>query len=158
MLDIDGCIQISMCLIVADLTAKRLLIRSVGSIYIMTDAAFLGGVGALDSRCSYPPLGRIPGDLFWDVCEIRSTHIGIHGSGLVLHRCNREVFIGDLRALMLGKALVDRAIDLLTDVAGKTFPALAAGRREFLDTLLLQALTELGLAPPFLSVTFLPLS
>src|SRR5437868_12069081 len=78
MLDIDGCIQISMCLIVADLTAKRLLIRSVGSIYIMTDAAFLGGVGALDSRCSYPPLGRIPGDLFWDVCEIRSTHIGIH--------------------------------------------------------------------------------
>src|SRR2546423_14213254 len=73
----------------------------------MTLPTFLGGVGALDSRCSYPPLGRIPGDLFWDVCEIRSTHIGIHGSGLVLHRCNREVFIGDLRALMLGKALVD---------------------------------------------------
>ena len=94
MLDIDGRIEISMCLIAAHLTAKRLLIRSVGSIGIMTDTAFLGGVGTLHSGCSHPPFGRIP---------------------------------GDLRALMLGKTLVDRPVDLLTDVAGKTLPARAAG-------------------------------
>ncbi|GAC1351004.1 MAG: hypothetical protein NVSMB27_38970 [Ktedonobacteraceae bacterium] len=58
---------------------------------------------------------------------------------------------------MLGKALIDRAVDLLTDVAAETFPA-PASRREFLDPVLFEALAQFGFAPPFLAVALLSLS
>ena len=90
-----------------DDAAKRLLVGAVRSIWIMTNLAFLGGIGAFHPGCLYPSFGSIPGNLPGDMSKVGSTHIRIHGSGLVLHRCNREVFIGDLRALMLGKALND---------------------------------------------------
>src|SRR5712692_5586936 len=158
MLDVESGVEIGMCLETTDHTAKRLLIWSVGSIWIMAQAAFLGGVGALDTSGLYASFGRIPGDLFRDTCEIRSTHVGIHGSSFVLHRRHREVFIGKLCALMLGETLVDRPVDLLADVAGETLPALAAGGGELLDPLLFQAFAELGLAAAFLAVALLPLA
>ncbi len=40
----------------------------------------------------------------------------------------------------------------------ETLPALTAGRGEFLDAFLLQALAQLGFAPPLLPVTLLSLS
>src|SRR6266852_1202318 len=85
-------------------------------------------------------------------------HIGIHSSGLVLHRRYRELFIRKLCALMFGKTLVDRAIDLLTNVAGETLPALAACGGKLLDPFLLQAFAQLRLAPPFLPVALLSLT
>src|SRR5215831_14456218 len=106
MLDVERGVEISMCLIAADLTAKRLLIRPVGSIGVVTHAAFLGGVGTFDSGCSYAPFGRIPGDLLRDMREMGSAHVGVHGSGLVLHRGHRELFIGDL--LCRARGLADR--------------------------------------------------
>ena len=69
MLDVDGRIEISMRLVAADLTAKRLLVGSVGSVYIMAHAALLRGVGALDSDGGDAPLGDIPGDLIGDMRE-----------------------------------------------------------------------------------------
>jgi len=48
------------------------------------------------------------------------------------------MLIGDLRALVLGKALVDGAVDLLAYMAGETLPTLAAGRGKLLDPFLLQ--------------------
>src|SRR2546426_12374200 len=56
---------------------------------------------------------------------------------------------------MPGKTLIDRAVDLLTDVAGETLPALAAGGGKLLDPFLFQTLAEFGLASPFLAITFL---
>ncbi len=158
MLDIEGRIEIGMRLIAADLTAKRLLVWSVSSVYIMTHAAFLGGIGTLDTSCLYASLGGIPGNLFRDVCEIRGAHISIHGAGLVLHRRYRELFIRKLCLLMPGKALVDRPVDLLTDVTGEALPASACGGGQLLDPFLHQALAPLGLAPPFLPVALLSLS
>jgi hypothetical protein len=102
--------------------------------------------------------GRIPGDLFRDVCQVGSTHVGIHGSSLVLHRRNREMFIGKLGIGMLGKTLVDCVVDPLTDMTGETLPASACGGGEFLDPFLFQALAQLRLAPPFLAVVLLALS
>src|SRR6266702_597330 len=114
-----------MRLIPTDLTAKRLLVWSVGSIGIMTHTTLLRRIGAFHFGCLYASFGRIPGDLFRNMREVRSTYVGIHGAGLVLHRGNREVFIGDLCVRMLVKTLIDRSIDLLAHMADEAFPALA---------------------------------
>src|SRR5712692_7558749 len=87
--------------------------------------------------------------------KVGGTQIGIHGPCLELHRGDRKLFIGKLGIGMLGKALIDRSIDLLTDMSDKLLPASACGRREFLDPLLFQALAQLGLASSFLAVAFL---
>ena len=102
--------------IATDHTAKRLLVRSIRSVYIITHAAFLRGISALDSGCLYSSFGGSPGNLLGYVRQMRRTQIGIHGTRLVLHRGNRKLFVGKLRVEMFGKALVDRAIDLLTDM------------------------------------------
>src|SRR6266849_5973609 len=68
------------------------------------------------------------------------------------------MLIGNLRALMPGKALVDGAVDLLAYMAGETLPTLAAGGGQLLRPFLLQASAQLGLAPPLLAVALLPLS
>ena len=82
----------------------------------------------------------------------------IHGARLELHGGNRQVFVGELCALVLGKALVDRAVDLLAHMTGETLPALTAGRREFLDAFLFQALAQFGLAAALLPVALLSLA
>ncbi len=102
-----------MCLEATDLAAKRLLIGSIGSIYIMTHAALLRGIGTLDFSCLYPSLASIPGNLLRDMREIGGTHVGIHSASFVLHRGNRQVLISELSNRMLSKALVDGAVDLL---------------------------------------------
>src|SRR5712692_9134419 len=124
----------------------------------MAQAAFLGGVGALDTSGLYASFGRIPVDLFRDTCEIRSTHVGIHGSSFVLHRRHREVFIGKLCALMLGETLVDRPVDLMADVEGETLPSLAAVGGDLLFPLLFHSFSYLVLSSSFLAVSLLPLS
>ena len=48
-LDVDGRIEIGVCAVATDPTAKRLLVGPVGSVYIMAHAALLGRIGALDS-------------------------------------------------------------------------------------------------------------
>src|SRR6266496_3305150 len=63
-----------------------------------------------------------------------------------------------LCALVLGKALIDRAVDLLTDMAGKTLPRPATGGGKLLDPLLFQALAQLRLAAALLPVALLALS
>ena len=63
MLDVDGGIEIGMCLKATDHTAKRLLVGPVGSVYIMAHAALLGRIGALDPDGGYASFGGIPGNL-----------------------------------------------------------------------------------------------
>src|SRR5260370_27978597 len=77
---------------------------------------------------------------------------------LGLHRGDRQVFVGELVALVLGKALVDCAVDRLPHVPGEPLPALAAGRGKLLDAFLLQARAQLRLAPPLLPVALLSLA
>ena len=59
---------------------------------------------------------------------------------------------------MLGKALVDRLVDLLPHVAGEALPALAAGGGQLLDAFLFKACPQFGLAPPLLAIALLPLA
>ncbi len=129
-----------MCLETTDHTAKRLLVWPVLPSNRMAHTALLRRIGTLHSGRLYASFGSVPGDLLGNVCQIGSTHVGIHGSGPVLHRGNRKLFIGKLYIGVLGKALVDSPIDLLTDVPDKALPALAAGGRQFLDPFLFQAL------------------
>ncbi len=139
-------------------TAKRLLIWSIGSIWIVAHTAFLRGIGAFHSGRLYASFGDIPGDLLGDVCQIGGIQVGIHGPRFVLHRGNRQLFIGKLRVGMLGKTLIDRPIYLLTDVPAEPLTALATGGRKLLDPLLFETLAQLRLAPPLLTITFLSLS
>ena len=69
-LDIRGGIQVSVCLKVTDLAAKRLLIRSIRFIDKMAHAAFLRGVGALHPGCRYASFGGIPSYLFGDMRKV----------------------------------------------------------------------------------------
>src|SRR5712692_8332654 len=137
MLDIDGGVEIGVRAVATDSTAKRLLVGPVGSIYMMTHAALLRGVGAPDPDGGDASFGGIPGDLPGDVRQVGDVQIGIHGTSLVLHGRDRQVFVGDLRALVPGKALVDGAVDRLPHMAGEALPAPACGGGELLDALLL---------------------
>ena len=158
MLDVEGGVEISMCAEATDQTAKRMLVGPNGSVYIVAHAAFLGGVGALDSGCSYAPFGGIPGKLLGDMREVGSPQVGIHSSGLVLHRGHRQLFIGKLTPFMLSKALIDRPVDLLLHVPDQALPTFAAGGGKLGDALLFQACALLRLAPPLLPIPLMPLA
>ena len=69
MLDIDSRVEIGVRAEATDHAAKRLLVRSVGFVWIMTHATFLRGIGALDYGCGYASLGSVPGDLPRTVVE-----------------------------------------------------------------------------------------
>ena len=47
---------------------ERLLVRSIGSIWVVTTMALLRGVGGFDRVCRHPAPGGRPGDLVRDVC------------------------------------------------------------------------------------------
>src|SRR5215469_15289310 len=119
MLDVDRRIEISVRAVATDHTAKRLLVGPVGAVYIMTAAALLRGVGAPDPDCGDASFGGTPGYLFGNVRQVGGVQVRVHGTRLVLHRGDRQVFVGELAALMLGKALVDRAVDRLPHVSGE---------------------------------------
>ena len=105
----------------------------------------------------HPPLGRGPSQLFRDMRQIGSMHIGIHRSCLEAHRGDREIFENDPRISMLLKHLINRPIDLLAHVPPKALPAGAAGGRELLHPLFLEAGPQLGLATAFLSIALVAL-
>src|SRR5690242_6157326 len=94
--NVGGRVEISMGLKATDRTAKRLLVRPVGSICIMTDAALLRRVGAPDLSYGNSPFSGIPGELLRDVCQVGGVQVGIHSPCFVLHRCNRKPFVGEL--------------------------------------------------------------
>src|SRR5947209_19361182 len=100
MLNIDSRIEISMCTVATDHAAKRLLVMTIGPIWIVTYTALLRGISALDPDGGYAPLGGVPGDLFGDMGEVGGTHVGIHGVCLVFHRRDREMFIRKLRTFV----------------------------------------------------------
>jgi hypothetical protein len=129
MLDVDRCVEIGVRAVAADHTAKRLLVGPLLPMCIIAHTARLGGISASDSDCGDTPFGGIPGKLLRDVGQVGSVQIGVHGSGLVLHRGDRQVFVGELRALVLSKALVDRAVDRLPHVPGEPLPDPTAPKR-----------------------------
>jgi len=141
-----------------DHTAKRLLVGSIGSVYIITHIASLRGIRTLDSDGGDASFGGIPGELLGEVCQVGGVQIGVHGTRLELHGGHGELFVGELAALVLLKALVDRAVDLLAHMASQALPALAAGGGELFDPFLFEACPQFGLAPPLLAVALLPLS
>jgi hypothetical protein len=129
MLDIDRRIEIGVRAVPTDHTAKRLLVGSIGSVYIITHIALLRGVGAPDPDCRSASFDGIPGYLLGYVCQVGGVQIGVHGTHLELHGGHGEVFIGKLAALVLLKALVDRPVDRLPHVAGEPLPALECRER-----------------------------
>jgi hypothetical protein len=156
--DIRGSVEVGMGLETTDHTTKSLLIGTIRPVGIMAPLAFLGGIGALDRCGLYPSLRCVPGNLLGDVGEVGSAHIGIHGSGLVLHRGDRKLFIGKLCAFMLSKALIHRPVDLLLHLPDEALPTLAARRGQLCDPLLFQTLAEFGLAAALLAVSLLPVT
>ena len=86
--DFGGRVEIGVGLKSTDLTAKRLLVGSVGSIWIMTDAALLRRVGAPDLSYGNAPFSCIPGELLGDVGQVGGVQVGIHSACFILHRCN----------------------------------------------------------------------
>src|SRR6266851_2893475 len=138
--------------------AKHSLIGAIGSIWIVAYTALLRRIGTLHSGRLDTSFGGIPGNLLGNMRKVGRVYVGIHGPGLVLHRGNRKLFIGDLRVGMPRKTLIDRPVDLLTHMADKTLPALATGGRKYPDTLLFETLAQLGFASSFLPVAFLSLS
>src|SRR5450755_1312451 len=68
---IDRRILIGMCRGATDDTTKRLLVRSILSLDSVTHATLLRGIRTLDGCSSHPSLGRLPGDLFGNVREVR---------------------------------------------------------------------------------------
>src|SRR5215469_5237024 len=62
--DVEGCVEIGVHAVTANLAAKRLLVGPVRTVHVMAHAVLLRGVGALDSDSGHAPLGGIPGDLF----------------------------------------------------------------------------------------------
>jgi hypothetical protein len=151
-LNVESGIEISVCVVAADPAAKRLLGGPVGAVDIMAHAALLRGVGAPDLDGGHASFGSIPGDLFGEVPQVGGVQVGVHGTRLVLHRGDRQVFVGKLVALVLGKALVDRAVDFLAHMPGETLPCATARGGKLLDAFLLQAFAQLRLAPPLLAV------
>ena len=83
---------------------------SIGAIEVVADAALLRGVGALDFGCRAAPFSGVPGYLLRDVRQVGGVQVGIHGPRLVLHAWQPKLFVGELRAGVFGKALVDRAV------------------------------------------------
>ena len=145
MLDVDRCVEIGVRAVAADHTAKRLLVGPLLPMCIIAHTARLGGISASDSDCGDTPFGGIPGKLLRDVGQVGSVQIGVHGSGLVLHRGDRQVFVGELCALVLSKALVDR----LPHVPGEPLPALAARGGEVFEPFLFEACRSLALRRRF---------
>jgi len=158
MLDVDRRVEIGMRAVATDHTAKRLLVGPVRTVDIVTDTALLRGIGASDPDGGDSSFGGIPGDLLGDVRQVGGVQVGVHGTCLVLHRGDRQVFVGELATLVLFKALVDRPVNRLPHVAGEPLPALAARGGELFDPFLLQAPAQLRLAPPLLAVALLPLA
>ena len=139
MLDVDRRVEIGMRAVATDHTAKRLLVGPVRTVYIMADTALLRGIGASDPDGGDSSFGGIPGELFGNVRQVGGVQISIHGTRLVLHRGHGEVFVGELVALVLGKALVDRPVNRLPHVAGEALSCAAARGGKLLDPFLLQA-------------------
>ena len=104
----------------------------------MTYIAFLRGIGAFHSGGLYASFGGVPGNLTGEMCQVGGIQIGVLGARVVLHGGNRQLFVSDLSMGMLIQAQVDRAIDLLSHMAGEALPALAARGREFPSPFLLE--------------------
>src|SRR5438067_1712563 len=76
--EIGGGVEVSMSLEATDHATKGLLIGPIGPVGIMTPAALLRRIGALDTSCLYPSFSSIPFDLLGNVCQIRRAHVGVH--------------------------------------------------------------------------------
>src|SRR5712691_8441478 len=68
MCDSESGVEVGMCAVATDRAAKRLLVRSVGAIWIMTHAALLRRIGAAHSGCLYATFGGVPGKQVGLIC------------------------------------------------------------------------------------------
>src|SRR6266511_5554068 len=131
------------------LAAERLLFRTIGTGHKMAARTFLGRVSRPPRVDCLPALFGAPGELPGEVGQITGVQIGIGTAGLEPHRAYITGFVGDLVVKMIGIELVDREVDLLSDV---TSQALIGQRWQARDALLLETRAQPGFAPPFLAV------
>ena len=64
---VDRGVVISMDLKTADLATKRLLVRSIAAVGIVTHTALLGRIRTDDRGCHDPTFLTIPSDLLWNM-------------------------------------------------------------------------------------------
>jgi hypothetical protein len=102
-------------------------------------------------RC-HPVPGGGPGNLFWDVREVRSVQVGIHGFRLKAHGGHGEVFVNDASMGMILQHQIDCPVDLLLHMPAEALAACAARRGELPHTLLFEGGSQLRLATTFLAI------
>src|SRR5450755_1065062 len=124
----------------------------------MTHTALLRGIRALDRGSTYSSLRRLPGNFLWNTCKVGGAQIGIHCTGLELHRGDGQLFVSDLGIRVLIQADIDRTIDLLAHMMHEPLPALAARGGQLLHALLFEARSQFGFAAALLAVTLLSLT
>ena len=86
----------------------------------------------------HPAFGSRPGNLFRDVSQIGSVHVGVHGACFEAHGGDREILVDDASVGVIRDHLVDCPIDLLAHMAAETLTTRTARGRELFHALLLE--------------------
>src|SRR6266566_8911278 len=73
---------VGMVLIPTDHALEGLLGAPIGAIHIMTAKALLGRVRSANGVCGHTLFGRGPGQLLWDMPQLGSIQIRVHGTSM----------------------------------------------------------------------------
>ncbi len=76
---------VGMVLIPTDHALEALLGAPIGAIHIMTAGALLGRVRSADGVGGHTLFGRGPGQLLWDMPQLGSIQIRVHGTSMEAH-------------------------------------------------------------------------
>ena len=76
---------VGMVLIPTDHALEGLLGAPIGAIHIMTAGALLGRVRSADGVGGHTLFGRGPGQLLWDMPQLGSIQIRVHGTSMEAH-------------------------------------------------------------------------
>ncbi len=102
-----------MVLIPTDHALEGLLGGPIGATHKMAAEALLGRVRSADGVGRHSLFGCGPGQLLWDVPQLGSIQIGIHGASMETHGGHVEILINESGIRMILEQFIDRPVDLL---------------------------------------------
>ena len=108
-----------MVLIPTDHTLEGFLIGPIGAIHKMAAGALLGRVRSADGVGGHTLFGRGPGQLLWDMPQLGSIQIRVHGTSMEAHGGHIEILINESGIRMILDQLLDRPVDLLLDMTAQ---------------------------------------